>query len=352
VGPLTGPPADGAPAPGGTAGSFEDAGWFRVEEVTSAGTARRAAAEAGRRLGFSETRLGELSIAATELATNLARHAADGRLLVRYLRRDGVGGVLLVAVDSGPGMVDLDASGRDGHSTSGTLGIGLGAVRRLASRSDGHSLPGRGTVIAAEFWPGAPPPEAGLDIDGVVRPITGEKVAGDAFAVRHTATGALLLVSDGLGHGPLAAAASAAAVAAFHGAPDGSPTAVVEYLHRRMGHTRGAAVAVAAVDRAAGVVRYAGLGNIAGAVVRPGDRRPMVSLPGIAGHQRRAVREFEYPLPPDAAVVMHTDGLADRWRIEDYPGLLGRRAVVVAATLLRDAGVRRDDAGVLVATPR
>ncbi|GIJ73268.1 SpoIIE family protein phosphatase [Virgisporangium ochraceum] len=353
MGPLTGPPADGTPTRGGSAGVFEDAGWFRVEEVTSAGSARRAAAEAGRRLGFSETRLGELSIAATELATNLARHAVDGRLLVRYLRRDGAGGVLLVAVDSGPGMVDLDASGRDGHSTSGTLGIGLGAVRRLATRSDGYSLPGRGTVIAAEFWPAAPPAKApgGADVDGVIRPITGEKVAGDALAVRHTAAGALLLVSDGLGHGPLAATASAAAVEAFHGAPDGSPAAVVEHLHRRMSHTRGAAVAVAAVDRAAGTVRYAGLGNIAGVVVRPGERRPMVSLPGIAGHQRRTVREFEYPLPPGAAVVMHTDGLADRWRVEDYPGLLGHRAVVVAATLLRDAGVRRDDAGILVAAP-
>jgi anti-sigma regulatory factor (Ser/Thr protein kinase) len=184
VGPLTGPADGDAPGTGGSAGLFEDGGWFRIDEATSAGAARRAAAEAGRRLGFSETRLGELSIAATELATNLARHAVDGRLLVRYLRRDGAGGVLLVAVDSGPGMADLEASGRDGHSTSGTLGIGLGAVRRLATRSDGYSLPGRGTVIAAEFWPQPPAAQTDPDIDGVVRPITGERVAGDAFAVR------------------------------------------------------------------------------------------------------------------------------------------------------------------------
>lgn len=347
MGPLTGPSPEEAAA---AAAIPEDVGWFRIDEAAAAGTARRAAADAGRRLGFPESRLGELSIAATELATNLARHAVDGRLLVRYLRRDGVGGVLLVAVDSGPGMTDLAASGRDGHSTSGTLGIGLGAVRRLATRSDGYSLPGRGTVIAAEFWPRAAA-ESGEDVDGIVRPITGEKLAGDAYAVRHTATGPLLLLSDGLGHGPLAAAASTAAVEAFHTAPDASPAAVVDHLHRRMGHTRGAAIGVAALDRAAGTVRFAGLGNIAGHVVRPGERRQLVSLPGIAGHQRRTVREFSYPLATDAAVVLHSDGLVDRWRVDDYPGLLDHRAITVAATLLRDAGTRRDDAGVLVAMP-
>lgn len=348
MGPLTGGPADPAP----TGGTVEDVGWYRIDESASVGAARRAAADAGRRLGFSETRCGELSIAATELATNLDRHAVDGQILVRYVRRDGAGGVMLVSVDSGPGMADLTASARDGLSTTGTLGIGLGAVHRLATRSDGYSLPGRGTVLAAEFWPGTAAAEPSADVDGVARPITGERVTGDAYAVRHAPTGPLLLVSDGLGHGPLAATASAAAVEAFHDAPDVTPAAVVDHLHRRMGHTRGAAVGVAALDRTAQTVRYAGLGNISAQVVRPGERRQLVSLPGIAGHQRRTVREFSYPLPDDAAVVLHTDGLVERWRVEDYPGLLTHRAIVIAATLLRDAGLRRDDAGILVAAPR
>ncbi|HEX7746980.1 MAG TPA: SpoIIE family protein phosphatase [Micromonosporaceae bacterium] len=337
-------------------GAAEDVGWFRIDEPAMAGMARRAAAEAGRKLGFTEARLGQLSIAAAELASNLHKHADEGTMLVRYLRRNGVGGVLLVAVDGGPGMADAVGSGRDGYSTAGTLGIGLGAVERLATRCDGYSLPGRGTVLAAEFWPRPDPADdpdaAGVDgVDGIVRPITGEQVAGDGYAVRHTGTGPLLLLTDGLGHGLLAAAASAAAVEAFHAAPDESPAAIVDWLHRRMGHTRGAAVGVAAMDRAAETVRFAGLGNIAAQVVRSGERHLMVSLPGIAGHQRRVVREFSYDLPADAAVVLHSDGLTDRWRLDDYPGLLSRTAIVVAATLLRDAGLRRDDAAVLVAAP-
>ncbi|MET8147204.1 SpoIIE family protein phosphatase [Actinoplanes sp. NPDC049668] len=350
MGPLTGRAGGAAPVSDGEA---EDVGWFRIAEPATTGTVRRAAADAGRRLGLDEARVGQLSIAATELASNLHKHAVDGTMLVRCLRRDGVGGVLLVAVDAGPGMVDAARSGRDGYSTAGTLGIGLGAIERLATRYDAYSLPGRGTVVAAEYWadPARPGQADVAEVGGIVRPITGEEACGDGYAVRRTARGPLLLLSDGLGHGVLAAGASAAAVEAFHTGPDESPAAMVEWLHKRMGHTRGAAIGVAAVDRDARTARFAGLGNIAAHVVRPGERKLMVSMPGIAGHQRRTVREFTYDLPPDAAVVLHSDGLTDRWRIDDYPGLLGRSALVVAATLLRDAGVRRDDAGVLVAMP-
>jgi serine/threonine protein phosphatase PrpC len=161
------------------------------------------------------------------------------------------------------------------------------------------------------------------------------------------------MVCDGLGHGPLAADASRAAVAAFRDGPVGGPAALVAHLHRALGRTRGGAVAVAELDPDAGTLRYAGLGNIAGHLVRPGaratERRGMVSLPGIAGHQRRTVREFSYPVEPGDLVVLHSDGITDKWRLNDYPGLPTHTPLVIAATLLRDAGVRRDDATVLVA---
>ena len=109
-------------------------------------------------------------------------------------------------------------------------------------------------------------------------------------------------------------------------------------------------MAVAELDVAAGVVRYAGLGNISGTVFAPdGSRRGLVSLPGIAGHQKRQIREYDYPLAPASIILMHSDGVVDRWNPADYPGLLEHSPQVIAATVLRDAGTRRDDAGVLVA---
>jgi anti-sigma regulatory factor (Ser/Thr protein kinase) len=331
----------------------EDVGWFRIDANGTSGAARRAAVESGTRIGLTEARLGELAVAVAEMSSNLAKHADNGALLVRCLRDRGTGGVEVIALDSGPGMASTIVSGRDGYSTAGTLGIGLGAIDRLATNADGYSRPGRGTVLAVQFWPAGRPAEPFAAADGLTRPMTGEEVCGDAVAVRPSADGRLgLLACDGLGHGPLAALAAQAAVEAFRTAPDGPPAALIEVIHRQLGHTRGAAVAVASIDVAAGSVRYAGLGNISGQVVGDGYRHAMVSMPGIAGHQRRTVREFAYDLPPDAVVVLHSDGLTDRWTVADYPGLLRRRPVVIAATLLRDAGLRRDDASVLVATPR
>jgi anti-sigma regulatory factor (Ser/Thr protein kinase) len=326
----------------------DDGAWFRVEASATASSARRSAERLAAELGMPDTRIADLSIVTAEAAGNLVKHADQGRLLVRAVRTEEQAGVEIITIDAGPGVADLARAVGDGHSTAGTLGIGLGSIVRQSSWSDMHSVPGKGTVLVAQVWPGAPPPPARAA--GLTRPMTGEPVSGDAYAIRDADGRRQVLMCDGLGHGGLAAAAAQEAVRAFGDAPPGSPAAVVEVLHRRLSHTRGAALAVAELDPDAGLVRYAGLGNISGTVLTPaGGRRGMISLPGIAGHQRRQIRQYDYPIDPDAIVVMHSDGVVDRWNAADYPGLLSHSPLVIAATVLRDAGVRRDDAGVLVA---
>ena len=322
--------------------------WFRVETGSAASAVRRTAERLGTQLGLGDQWVADLAIVTAELTSNLVKHAQEGSVLLRPVRRGGRAGVELLVIDSGPGMADLTVSSRDGHSTTGTLGIGLGAIARQATWFDGYSLPRRGTVLAVQVWPG-PPPEPSW-AGALTRPITGEQVSGDGYAVRVAEGRQQVLVCDGLGHGPLAAAASEAAIGAFRSAPAGPPATVVRHLHRTMSHTRGAALAVAELDPAGGLLRYAGLGNIAAMiVVAGGRRRSLVSLPGIAGHQNPVVREYDYPFEAGATLVMHSDGVVDRWDLADYPGLTGRAPLVVAATLLRDAGIRRDDACVLVA---
>ncbi|MGC5331968.1 SpoIIE family protein phosphatase [Micromonospora sp. DT62] len=324
--------------------------WYRVESGSAASTARRAAERLGAQLALGDARIADLSIVAAELTSNLVKHADDGVVLLRPVRRDGEAGVELVALDSGPGMADLTASFEDGHSTVGTLGIGLGAIVRQASWFDCYSRPQRGTVLAVQVWP---KPDGGHErpwAGALSRPIPGESVCGDGYAWRIVEGRRQVLVCDGLGHGPLASAATDAALDAFRKAPAGTPSAVVAHLHRSMSHTRGAALAVAEPDPSAGVLRYSGLGNISAAVIGgDGKRRGLVSLPGIAGHQRPSVREYDYPFDADALLVMHSDGVVDRWQLADYPGLADRSPLMVAATVLRDAGTRRDDACVLAA---
>jgi hypothetical protein len=71
-------------------------------------------------------------------------------------------------------------------------------------------------------------------------------------------------------------------------------------------------------------------------------------MPGIVGHKLRPVQDLVYEVEPDAWVVMHSDGLTEKWDLDRYPGLLSCSPLVVAATVMRDAAVRRDDASVLV----
>ncbi|MGV9944467.1 ATP-binding SpoIIE family protein phosphatase [Streptomyces sp. NPDC003401] len=326
----------------------------------AAGSARGAATTLARRLGLGSHRSAEVALAVTEAATNVQRHAVDGALLLRIVRAGGAAGVEFLTVDSGPGMTDVPAALADGTSTAGTLGIGLGAVSRLADHFDLHSVPGRGTVMSAQFW--ARDREArsvvalagATSTAGVTRPISGEQVCGDAWGVRTDGDDAadghaiVVMLCDGLGHGPLAARAGEAALRAFHGARDLSPEGVLNAVHLALRGTRGGAVSVMRIEPRARRVLFCGIGNVNGYLMGEGSRRTLLPAPGIVGSHMRRLRTFEEPLPEHGALVMHSDGLTDRWDQGAMPGLLSHSPLVVAGQLLREAGVRRDDASVVV----
>ncbi len=381
----------------------EDVAWFRDEESLPS-AARGAASALARRIGLDGPRTAEIALAVSEAATNLRRHAVDGSLLLRVLRTETDAGLEFVTVDAGPGMADVSHALTDGTSSAGTLGIGLGAISRLADTFDVHSLPGRGTVLAARFWNRAAARRAALAgepvVAGLTRAISGEDVCGDAWAARAAGSGPtpagaeadrpadprssdgrldwaaltgaartgtaprpvaarrsaepgalLMMFCDGLGHGPLAALAAQAAVAAFRVARSEDPEGVMTEIHRALRGGRGGAVAVVRIEPSARRLLFCGVGNISTFVVDPGTdgRRSLPSAPGIVGHQVPTLRTLEQTLPQDSAVIMHSDGLTERWQVGALPGLLRHTPVVVAGQLLREAAVRRDDAGVAVA---
>jgi anti-sigma regulatory factor (Ser/Thr protein kinase) len=330
-----------------TAQAPGDLRWLRVEDPSAAAACRGAAATLAGRLGFPAPRADELALAVTEAATNLHKHARQGSMLLRITRDGDRPGIELVTIDAGPGFRDTSAALRDGHSTSGTLGIGLGAISRLADFCDLYSVPGHGTALVARFWP--MPGEVQARHAGLVRPITGETECGDVFGAAETEAGVTGVLCDGLGHGPLAATAAARGVAAVLEDPAAEPAALVERAHRRMAGTRGGAIGV--VQVAGEVIRFSGLGNIAAVILADGARRSMLSVPGIAGPQDRTIRQFEYTAPAGAAIILHSDGISNRWEPGALPGLNARDPLVVAAALLAEAGTRRDDAGVLVLRP-
>jgi anti-sigma regulatory factor (Ser/Thr protein kinase) len=325
-----------------------------VRDPTDVAAARRGAVGMAGKLGYKDSDTGRVAIVVTELAQNLLRHAGGGEILVgpdpRYRDRFEI-----MALDRGPGMADVAACLRDGFSTGGTSGNGLGAVQRLAHQLLIDSRPGSGTALLVRMGREA---DAADDVARTTAtlavPKPGEQVCGDAGAIVTRQDGNLaVLLADGLGHGPIAAAASEEAVRLFKKAAAGTtdsltPGGLLPVLHAGLRPTRGAALAVACIDPAARRVLYGGVGNIAGFIIDSAGLRRMVSHNGIAGHAMGRLQAFQYPLYHRPVLVLYSDGLATSWSPENYPDLFTKDPTLIAGVLYRAHARGRDDASVLV----
>jgi anti-sigma regulatory factor (Ser/Thr protein kinase) len=325
---------------------------FSMTDASRVAEARRRAATIAAGLGFNEGDVGRVALVATEAATNLFKHGQNGELMIRSAD-DPRDGIEILALDHGPGFANLGDCMRDGYSTAGSPGTGLGAMRRASSAFDIHSLPGRGTVLVSQIRPSQSPGTSDqrpkLEVSGISIPKPGEDVSGDGWAVEHFPFRTVFLVADGLGHGPDAARATAEAVRVFRQARGLAITEIIRAIHDGLRPTRGAAVAVLEADLEQRIVRFAGIGNISGALCGPTGMRQMVSHHGIAGHQVAKIQEFSYPWPGGALIVMHSDGLISHWNFSTYPGLTARHPGLIAGVLYRDFSRGRDDVTVVIA---
>ena len=303
-------------------------------------------------LGFDATRAGRAAIVATEAATNILKHAGSGTFIARALGSGDALGIELLAIDSGPGMHDFEASAVDGHSTAGTPGNGLGAIRRQSDEFEVYTNVGQGTILRALLWADSPPANPPYDVGALCVPKPGETVCGDAWGVVYGHHGATFLLADGLGHGPDASRASNLAVDTLHQHAADSAVRILDRAHNKLKPTRGAAVAVIRHDAAASEVSFAGVGNISAVILEGGSRRAMVSHNGIVGANIHKSQEFRYPWPRGALLVAHSDGLETHWDLARYPGLADRHPAVIAAVLFREHSRRRDDCGIVVARAR
>jgi anti-sigma regulatory factor (Ser/Thr protein kinase) len=324
---------------------------LRVADPSEVSTARRRTSEFARKIGLDEEGSGRAALLVTEMATNLVKHAGGGEIALHRFSDDArSGGLEVLALDKGCGIADLPRSLADGFSTAGSPGNGLGAIRRQADRFAIFSRPGLGTAVMARLYDRHGQGSAdGLVIGGVSDPFPGETQCGDAWEYAPSAKGHTLLMVDGSGHGEHAAAAARIAAEAFRGNIEDDCPRLVERIHRALAPTRGAAVAVARIDRDAKLVRFLGVGNISAALLGADDTvRRMVSHNGTAGHVAPRIREFVYPIDGTVTIILHSDGLSAKWDIAAYPGLAASHPSVIAGILFRDHRRGRDDASVAV----
>lgn len=321
-----------------------------IAESSQTAEARRVSQTMAGRIGFDEVKAGQVAIVAMEAATNLLKHAGKGEILVQVLYERGeLSGLRMLVLDAGPGIANLGECLRDGYSTAGSAGTGLGAISRLSDQFDIYTQPGKGTAILAEFWPKGRAPEPEFEIGGFSVAVEGEELSGDAWSYTNTLDDASIFVVDGLGHGPLAEIAAREAVKAYEANSTLAPAEILDAVHRATRSTRGAAVAIVRTDWRDGMARFAGVGNISGALVGPSTTRHMVSMNGIIGHEIRTMREFTYPWDAGSLMILYSDGLGTKWDLDAYPGLRRKPCSLIAGVLWRDYARSRDDSTVIVA---
>jgi anti-sigma regulatory factor (Ser/Thr protein kinase) len=323
-----------------------------VNDTSHVGGARRQAVQLAENAGFGETESGRVALIATELANNLVRHAGGGRLLMQVIQNGQAKEIEVLSIDDGPGM-NVDECLRDGFSSGGTAGEGLGAIKRQSQDFEIYSRPGNGTVVMARVsGPGdrlQPAARSPWRWGAVTVPAPGETAIGDTWRLLANGDDMCVMMADGLGHGPLASEAAETAAGVFESEVFGSLVSFFTRSHVLLRSTRGAAVAAALCPGTGTSMEFAGVGNISGSIVsRSRATRGLMSHNGTLGAQMRPVKTHKYDWVPGDRIVLHSDGLSARWSFKDYPDLMEYHPAILSALLFRDHVRGKDDATVLV----
>ena len=318
-------------------------------EESHVGVARRYVAEICARLSTDEVFSGKAAIVVTEMARNVVRHGKGGEIIVRQILTPAATGLELLALDQGPGLRDLVECLRDGFSTAGTTGGGLGAIKRLADRFEVFSQSGRGTVAWVRLYPsGNGPAPLAFEASGVSVAVDHENFCGDGWEVLETEGVLRAMVVDGLGHGPFAEQASREAMAVFRSQPSMGLASTLGIIDKALIKTRGAAGAIVELSPRKWQVTAAGVGNVSMRLLQNDHSKSFGCDNGTLGAGVKRINEFRHSWVQGSVLVMHSDGIRSRWSLNDYPGLVRRHPGVIAGLLYRDFQRGEDDATVIV----
>ncbi|MBA9078469.1 MULTISPECIES: SpoIIE family protein phosphatase [Rufibacter] len=310
-------------------------------------------------VGFTEAEVGRVSLVVTEMSTNLLKHVGSpgGELLVKPICQENgsVCGIELLCLDNGPGMSDPQRMMEDGVSTFGSMGQGLGAIKRQSDFFDIYSQRSTGTVILSRIYKKGKAPkvaarnEQGFEIGSIMVPKPGEKVSGDGWSLRLSYKGAYLIVLDGLGHGENAHAAAQSAVQSFQQQPKVAPSDMLRGVHAAIKKTRGAVGAIAHWNAETRSLAFCGIGNISGRLIGASQAKNLLSYNGTLGmNVPNTINDQQQTWERGQMIILHSDGLKSRWDLSKYPELTRHDATLIAAVLYKDNTRTLDDTLVVV----
>lgn len=323
-----------------------------VDNESDIGEARRLTTALARALSFSETKISNIAIIVTELGTNLIKHCGGGEIILRIIEYKDASGIEILSIDKGPGIKDIVTAMKDGYSTKGTLGGGLGAIKRLSHTFDFYTKEGFGSLFFSRVWNddkfNVVSKKNLLDFGIISFPKAGEDANGDNYSIRHYEDKTVIFLIDGLGHGLNASESAIEAVKVFDNYYTEKPQRLMERISKAIYHTRGGAGVIALINKTEQTINFVGIGNITSFIIENGIRKTMVSQNGIIGEDITRIREYLYTFSNDAIIILHSDGISAKWDLNSYPGIEYRHPAIIAGLLYRDFSRGNDDLTVVV----
>jgi anti-sigma regulatory factor (Ser/Thr protein kinase) len=297
-----------------------------------------------------EKALASLVIVASELAHNGLAHGVRAAIAVRAIERAGVLGLEVVAADSGSGIQDPERAFLGAPRNTGSLGVGLAGVRAMSDEVDVDVRLGEGTCIWARKF--ASSVERRREVGILGRPHPSERISGDQARFVRSAESLLLMVADGLGHGPEARTAADRAMAGVRRLALLPVGEILAGCDSDLLGTRGAVMAALRIEEPEGRAEVASAGNVTTRAVR--FRRTRVYegsafVLGARGSTRKRFALETLALERDEVIVVTSDGISSHLAIDADGGLLRESPIVIAQRVLQAFGQAHDDATVLVA---
>jgi anti-sigma regulatory factor (Ser/Thr protein kinase) len=322
-----------------------------LDEASVAAVRERVRAEAGA-IGLSRVAAGSIVNVASELGHNQLAHAQRGRVAVRRTQRAGTPGIEVIAADGGPGIASPTDALKGRPPSLGTprssLGVGLAAALELADEIDFDVRIGEGTCVWARKFSASVPRQRKVGIYG--RPCPGEDESGDHGAFVRSDGELLVGVADGLGHGPPAREASAAAIGVMRAGSAAGMERILEQCHEALVDTRGAVMALARIADPGDALRVSTVGNVTLQIAGP-ERSRRIAGPALvlgARGQRLRVLAEDHPLGIRDVLILFTDGISTQADLDTDLDLLREHPIVIAHQVVERFARNNDDALVAV----
>jgi len=254
----------------------------------------------------------------------------------------------------------------DGYSTSGTLGIGLGAIKRLMSdfrltsnindvkTARNNNIRSQiGTKIITKKYLSQSEDTADISQSKIKfgifsRSKYGEKYNGDNYFLQRFEDKTIAAVIDGLGHGQPASEASTEAQLYLVENYKKPLDIIINGLNARLKNTRGVVISIALIDDEKGELEYVGIGNVLTRVFNSPTPIKPINYNGSLGYILRNFKVFQYPWVKGNIIIMTSDGISERYDPNRDPNFLKKHPIIIANTILKEYGKTFDDATVLV----